>query len=52
MVVIGTTSFDVEDVDYIPVVEDQIQQMQQSAVSMVPSVQKTTQRGIYMSASH
>lgn len=50
MVVIGTTSFDVEDVDYIPVVEDQIQQMQQSAVSMVPSVQNTTQRGIYMSA--
>jgi len=50
MVVIGTTSFEVEDVDYIPVVEEQVKQMYESACALVPAIKNTRQRGVYMSA--
>ncbi len=50
MVVIGTTSFEVEDVDYIPVFEDQVQMMRERAIELVPSVQRTHMRGAYMAA--
>lgn len=50
MVVIGTTSFEVTDVDYIPVVEEQVTQMYKSAIALVPAVARTKPRGIYMSA--
>jgi glycerol-3-phosphate dehydrogenase len=38
MVVVGTTSFDVEDVDYIPVVEDQIELMLERGSELVPGI--------------
>jgi glycerol-3-phosphate dehydrogenase len=50
MVVIGTTSFEVEDVDYIPVFEDQVKMMRERAIELVPSVEKTSMRGAYMAA--
>ena len=50
MSVIGTTSFEVEDADYIPVVEDQVAQMYKCACELVPAVANTKQRGVYMSA--
>ena len=50
MVVIGTTSFEVNDIDYIPVLEDQIKLMYAKAVEMVPAVARTSMRGAYMSA--
>jgi glycerol-3-phosphate dehydrogenase len=50
MVCIGTTSFEVTDVDYIPVLEDQVQFMYRSAVELVPAVANTRQRGWWMSA--
>ena len=50
MVCIGTTSFEVSDVDYIPVLEDQVEFMYRSAVELVPDVAKTQQRGWWMSA--
>lgn len=50
MVCIGTTSFEVTDVDYIPVLEDQVQFMYRSAVELVPAVTNTRQRGWWMSA--
>jgi glycerol-3-phosphate dehydrogenase len=50
MVVIGTTSFEVEDVDYIPVVEDQVHEMYAKACKLVPGVSQTQMRGWYMSA--
>lgn len=50
MVVIGTTSYEVEDPDYIPVPADQVEEMYCQAVNLVPGVQHTQQRGIYMSA--
>lgn len=50
MVVIGTTSFEVEDADYIPVTEDQVQLMYERAIELVPAVKNTHMRGAYMSA--
>ncbi len=50
MAVIGTTSFEVEDADYIPVEADQTQMMWDRAVELVPGLKNTAQRGVYMSA--
>jgi len=50
MGVIGTTSFEVSDADYIPVVDDQTQMMWDRAVELVPGFKDTEQRGVYMSA--
>ncbi|MBI4928114.1 MAG: FAD-dependent oxidoreductase, partial [Anaerolineae bacterium] len=50
MVVIGTTSYEVDDPDYIPVEEDQVKQMFRDAVALVPAVASTQMRGAYMSA--
>lgn len=50
MVCIGTTSFEVLDVDYIPVQADQVQEMRRSAIQLVPAVAQTRERGAWMSA--
>ncbi len=50
MAVIGTTSYEVEDVDYIPVLADQIEVMNRCAAMLVPAVKMTQERGAYMSA--
>jgi glycerol-3-phosphate dehydrogenase len=50
MVCIGTTSFEVTDVDYIPIYQDQVDFMYQCAVELVPAVKNTRQRGWWMSA--
>jgi len=50
MVVIGTTSYETEDVDYIPVEADQVAQMYRDACALVPAVAQTRMRGAYMSA--
>ena len=50
MVVIGTTSFEVEDADYIPIYEDQLKLMLDSAKELVPAVARTNIRGAYVSA--
>lgn len=50
MVLIGTTSFDHEDVDYIPVYQEQIALMQERAAELVPAVQQAHVRGAWMSA--
>ncbi len=50
MMCIGTTSFEVTDVDYIPIYEDQVEDMQRCAIELVPAVAKTSKRGIWMSA--
>jgi glycerol-3-phosphate dehydrogenase len=48
MMVCGTTSFEVTDLDYIPVVEEQIRQMDEAAAALIPGIAQTKQRGIYM----
>ena len=50
MVLIGTTSFDHDDVDYIPVYKDQIEMMHERAAQLVPSVKDARMRGAWMSA--
>jgi glycerol-3-phosphate dehydrogenase len=50
MVVIGTTSYETKDVDYIPVEEAQVAQMRRDAIDLVPAVAHTHERGAYMSA--
>jgi glycerol-3-phosphate dehydrogenase len=50
MGVIGTTSFEVTDADYIPVEADQTELMWERAVELVPALKNTEQRGVYMSA--
>lgn len=50
MVVIGTTSFSIEDVDYIPIYRDQVQMMVDLGSEMIPAIRNTGFRGIYMSS--
>ena len=50
MMVIGTTSFEVQDVDYIPVREDQVEQMHRCAFALIPGLKNAKMRGAYMSA--
>ncbi len=50
MVVIGTTSYEVDEVDYIPVEDYQVDEMQKRAIELVPAIKVTNQRGAYMSA--
>lgn len=48
MVVVGTTSFDAENVDYIPVTEDQVQLMLERGSALIPGIRNAKPRGIYM----
>jgi glycerol-3-phosphate dehydrogenase len=50
MVVIGTTSYETQDVDYIPIDDRQTQQMHRDACALVPAVAQARLRGVYMSA--
>lgn len=50
MAVIGTTSFEVEDADYIPVYPDQVKEMHRRAALLVPELANIKLRGAYMSA--
>lgn len=50
MLVIGTTSFDAEDVDYIPLDEEQSQMMIDRGGEMIPGIKEANCRGIYMSS--
>lgn len=50
MLVIGTTSFETNDVDYIPVTDEQVEEMHRHAVELVPALAHASQRGAYMSA--
>jgi glycerol-3-phosphate dehydrogenase len=48
LMVVGTTSFEVEDLDYVPVIEDQIQLMLERGAELVPGIRNSNQRGAYM----
>jgi glycerol-3-phosphate dehydrogenase len=50
MVVVGTTSFEVEDVDYVPVTDDQIALMFERGAELVPGIRQARMRGAYMSS--
>jgi len=48
MMVAGTTSFEVEDCDYVPCYEDQIQLVFEKAAELLPAIVNTRMRGAYM----
>ncbi len=50
MVVVGTTSFEVEDLDYVPVVEEQAQLMLERGSELIPAIKNAKPRGIYMAS--
>ena len=49
MVIVGTTSFDVSNPDYVPMVEEQIILMLRRGAELVPGLLQARQRGAYMS---
>lgn len=50
MVVVGTSSYEAENVDYIPVTDDQIKLMLDRGSELIPRIRSTKPRGIYMAA--
>lgn len=50
MLVIGTTSFEVEDVDYIPLDPKQTELMIERGSEMIPGIRNAKIRGVYMSS--
>jgi glycerol-3-phosphate dehydrogenase len=47
MMVVGTTSYEVNDLDYVPVIDDQVKLMLERGAELVPGISKTHMRGIY-----
>jgi glycerol-3-phosphate dehydrogenase len=50
MEVVGTTSFEVNDVDYIPVTDEQVQMMIERGAELLPRIRENKMRGAYMSS--
>lgn len=47
MMVVGTTSYEVDNLDYVPVIEDQIELMLERGAELVPGIRQAKVRGIY-----
>lgn len=47
MMVVGTTSFEVNDLDYVPVVDEQVKLMLERGAELVPALARTHMRGVY-----
>jgi glycerol-3-phosphate dehydrogenase len=48
MVVVGTTSFEVKDPDYVPVTKEQVQMMLERGSALVPAIAQAKMRGAFM----
>lgn len=48
MVVVGTTSFEIEDPDYVPVLEEHVKLMVERGAQLIPAIAGTKMRGKYM----
>ncbi|MCE1252675.1 MAG: FAD-dependent oxidoreductase, partial [Anaerolineae bacterium] len=48
MMVVGTTSFEVNDLDYVPVVDEQVKMMLERGSELLPGIRHAKQRGAYM----
>jgi glycerol-3-phosphate dehydrogenase len=48
MVVVGTTSFEVEDPDYVPVLDEHVRMMIERGSQLIPAIAHTKVRGKYM----
>jgi glycerol-3-phosphate dehydrogenase len=47
MMVVGTTSFEVTDLDYVPVIDEQVKLMLERGSQLVPGIVKAKKRGVY-----
>jgi glycerol-3-phosphate dehydrogenase len=47
MMVVGTTSFEVTDLDYVPVIDEQVRLMLERGSQLVPGLVKANPRGVY-----
>lgn len=50
MMVVGTTSFSAENLDYIPVIQDQVKLMLERAAELLPVLASAKMRGVYMAS--
>lgn len=50
MMVVGTTSFSAENLDYIPIIEDQVKLMLERAAELLPVLASAKMRGVYMAS--
>jgi glycerol-3-phosphate dehydrogenase len=50
MMVVGTTSFNVDDPDYVPVYEDHVRLMLERGAELLPALAQTRERGAYMAS--
>ena len=48
MMVVGTTSFEVTDLDYVPVIDEQVKMMLDRGEELVPGIRQSRMRGAYM----
>jgi glycerol-3-phosphate dehydrogenase len=48
MMVVGTTSFEVQNLDYVPVVDEQAKLMYERGCELVPGIAQARQRGVFM----
>lgn len=48
MIVVGTTSFEIDDLDYVPVYADQVKLMIERGAELIPGLLRTNLRGTYM----
>ena len=47
MVVVGTTSFEVDNLDYVPVIDEQVHMMLERGAALVPGIRNAKVRGKY-----
>lgn len=50
MITVGTTSFDADNLDYIPVFDDQVQLMFDRGCELIPAIKHTKERGAFMAS--
>jgi glycerol-3-phosphate dehydrogenase len=49
-ITVGTTSFEADDLDYIPVVQEQIDLMYERGCELIPDIKHTNQRAAFMAS--
>ena len=50
MITVGTTSFEADNLDYIPVFEDQVKMMFERGCELIPAIANTKERGAFMAS--
>jgi glycerol-3-phosphate dehydrogenase len=47
MMVVGTTSYEVRNLDYVPVIDEQVRMMHERGEELVPGIRRTKARGVF-----